>query len=393
MKLPERVSRELAAGPPSAGRPLGGPRLLGGFIWLLFIVFPVLDALGSDSKPHHHGLVVGGAVVFVAAYVWLVLGWRRWQQKLEERSVLLFGVMVAVAAGLTGFQDPSWGFLFTYCAACAGLIASSTLGFLAVCLCAVLAAACTLAGGGNSGSALGFAASAAGIGLLMRLMRDLRTRNRELTEARAELARLAVAEERERFARDLHDLLGHSLSVIALKAELAGRLLRDQPEQAAHELGEVESVARKALGEVRQAVSGYRQPTLDGELAGARMALSAAGIEAAVVRPDVSIDPAGEAVLAWAVREAATNVIRHSGATRCELRISTDSGAATLEVVDNGRVASAVANGRGGAERNGGADGHGLAGLAERADSVAGQVEAGRHPDGGFRLMVSVPAG
>ena len=111
-------------------------------------------------------------------------------------------------------------------------------------------------------------------------MRDLRNRNQELQEARAELALSAVARERERFARDLHDLLGHSLSVIALKAELAGRLLPERPEQAAREVGEVEDVARAALVEVRQAVSGYRRPTLEGELTGARMALSAAGIEA-----------------------------------------------------------------------------------------------------------------
>jgi two-component system sensor histidine kinase DesK len=217
----------------------------------------------------------------------------------------------------------------------------------------------------------------------MRLMGDLRTSNRELTEARAELARMAVAEERERFARDLHDILGHTLSVIALKAELAGRLLRDEPDQAAHEVAEVESVARNALSEVREAVSGYRQPTLDGELAGARMALSAAGIETSVVRPDVSIDPASEAVLAWAVREAATNVIRHSRAHHCELRISAGLDGTTLEVVDDGAGTPA-------ADSNG--SGHGLAGLSERAQSLAGRVEAGGRPEGGFRLVVSVPA-
>jgi two-component system, NarL family, sensor histidine kinase DesK len=387
MKFSDGMTRELAKGPPFSGRPLGGPRLVGRVIWLLFIIFPVLNAIGSNSS-HHRGLIIGGAVLFVAAYLGLVFRWRSWQELLEQRSVILFGVMVAVAAALTTLQDPGWGFLFTYCAACAGMIVSSTFGFLAVCLCAVLAAACTLIGGGSGGAAVGFAASAAGIGLLMRLMRDLRTSNRELTEARAELARMAVAEERERFARDLHDLLGHTLSVIALKAELAGRLIRDQPEQAAHEVAEVEGVARKALGEVREAVSGYRQPTLDGELAGARMALSAAGIETRVVRPEGSIDPATEAVLAWSVREAATNVIRHSGATRCEVRITTEAGAATLEVLDNGRgsASGSAANG------NGGPEGHGLAGLAERAEAVAGQVEAGRRPEGGFRLMVSVPA-
>jgi two-component system, NarL family, sensor histidine kinase DesK len=400
VKFPERVSDKLAAGPPFSGRPLGGPRLLGGFIWVLFIVFPVLNALGSGGKPHNHGLVVGGAILFVAAYVWLVLSWR-WRTKLEERAVVLFVIMLAVAAALTAFQDPGWGFLFTYCAACAGLIGSSSAGFLAVILCSGLAAACTLLGNGSAGAALGFAASSAGIGLLMRLMRDLRTRNRELTEARAELAQLAVAQERERFARDLHDLLGHTMSVIALKAELAGRLLHDRPEQAAKEVADVESVARQALGEVREAVSGYRQPTLDGELEGARMALSAAGIETSVQRPEVSIDPAAEAVLAWAVREGATNVIRHSGATRCAMKISAGLGTTTLEVVDDGGGARGSGSGPDGSgssdagpgSANGRGSGHGLAGLAERARTVAGRVEAGRLPQGGFRLEVRVPSG
>ena len=103
--------------------------------------------------------------------------------------------------------------------------------------------------------------------------------------------------------------------MIALKAELAGRLLHDRPSDARREIAEVEQVAREALSEVRDAVSGYRRPTLDGELAGARMALSAAGIAADVERTEVALDPAVEAVLAWAVREGATNVIRHSGAT------------------------------------------------------------------------------
>ncbi len=317
--------------------------------------------------------------------MWLVLSFR-WRARLEERAVILLMVMLLVAAGLTLFQDSGWGFLFTYCAACAGLIGSASAGFFAVLLCAVAAGACTAIGGGSGGSALGFAASAAGIGLLMRLMRDLRTRNRELTEARAELARLAVAEERERFARDLHDLLGHTLSVITLKAELAGRLLPEQPEQAAGEVAEVEAVARNALSEVRDAVSGYRQPTLDGELAGARMALSAAGIEASVQRPELRIDPATEAVLAWAVREGATNVIRHSGATHCELKISAAAGATTLEVIDDGGGGCESANG------NGAGAGHGLAGLAERARILAGRVEANRLPEGGFHLIVQMPS-
>ena len=171
----------------------------------------------------------------------------------------------------------------------------------------------------------------------MVLLSDLRERNLELTEARAELAQSAVAQERERFARDLHDLLGHTLSVIAIKAELAGRLLPERPDEAAAEVADVEQVARKALGEVREAVSGYRKPTLDGELEGARMALTAAGIEAAFERSPVRLDPEVEAVLAWAVREGATNVIRHSSAHRCQVTVSADAAGAVVEVVDDGQ--------------------------------------------------------
>ncbi len=227
----------------------------------------------------------------------------------------------------------------------------------------------------------------------MLLMQDVRDRNEELCEARAELARLAVAQERERFARDLHDLLGHSLSVIALKAELAGRLIAERPEQAASEIGEVEGVAREALTEVRQAVSGYRQRTLDGELTGARVALSAAGIEADVERTPVTLDPGVEAVLAWTIREGATNVIQHSRARHCILQVTASLTDATAEVLDDGRgdAGSSALQGVDGQGNDNG--GHGLDGVAERARGLSGGVEAGQRPEGGFRLAVSVPAG
>ena len=141
-------------------------------------------------------------------------------------------------------------------------------GFQAIVVLTLVTGGACVAGGGSAGEGFGYGASTIGVGLLMVLLRDLRTRNDELNEARAELADVAVAHERERFARDLHDLLGHSLSVIALKAELAGKLIAERPGEAAVEVREVEAVARQALGEVRDAVSGYRRPTLEGELAG-----------------------------------------------------------------------------------------------------------------------------
>jgi two-component system, NarL family, sensor histidine kinase DesK len=130
-------------------------------------------------------------------------------------------------------------------------------------------------------------------------------------------------------------------------------------------------------------VSGYRQPTLDDEIAGAKMALSAAGIEAQIERPAVTFDPAIEAVLAWTVREGATNVIRHSGAGHCCVKVTAGLGEAGVEVIDDGVGRDdAAANGHGG---------NGLEGLRERVARLQGQIEAGAGAPGGYRLAVRVP--
>jgi two-component system, NarL family, sensor histidine kinase DesK len=439
--------RGSAAASPAADRPRrpfgGSPidsrnphaaRAVAAVVWLAFIVFPLVDAIGKKGTALEEILVIAGATVFVACYVMLVLHWRGHPR--TPVPLLLFAVLLGVSAALTIGQASGWGFLFTYCAACAALVTAA--GFWAVVACVVLAAVCSAAGGADGGTVIGFVASSAGVGMLMLVMRDLRVRNMELNEARAELAKMAVAEERERFARDLHDLLGHSLSVIALKAELAGRLLAGGPHDAANEVAELEQVARTALGEVREAVSGYHQPTLDGELAGARMALSAAGIEADVQQARVPLDPPVEAVLAWAVREGATNVIRHSGARHCTLKISASLTDASVEVIDDGHgardatpggvgeaggsvvpsyagvasasraatadrelngaakragvaIPAAAGNGAGGQSRFRSIGGHGLAGLAERAGLVNGRIEAGPLAGGGYRLAVTVP--
>ena len=414
-------------------RPPTRVRGIAATVWLGFVIFPLLNAIGKHGPPLEHGLVIAGATVFVAGYVLLVL---RWRDDTAHVPVAVLAVLLVLSTALTILQASGWGFLFTYCAAVAAMATPQRIGFYAVLLCSVLAGVTSAIGGADGGTVVGFMASSAGIGMLMLVMRDLRMRNLELSAARAELARLAVAEERERFARDLHDLLGHSLSVIALKAELAGRLLAEGPADAAREVGELEQVARTALGEVREAVSGYRQPTLAGELAGARMALSAAGIEADVQEARAALDPPVEAVLAWAVREGATNVIRHSGARHCTLKITTSLTDAGVEVIDDGRGArnghatagaaagnggvptgagnghatadgapgnggvpgGGVPTGAGNGHPSGGAGGlgrsvggHGLAGLAERARLVNGWIEAGTLADGGYRLAVTIP--
>ena len=369
-----------------AEHPLGRARLLGLGVWGVFIVVPVVTAIANTGSTTEHILAIVGAVAFSAVYVWLVMTW--FEEQARWRSLALAGVLLALAILLTIADRPSWAFLFTYCAACIGLVMPSDVGMPAVIGCAVLAFGITVAAGGGSGAGVGFAASTVGVGLLLVLMRDLRMRNLELSEARAELALTAVAAERERFARDLHDLLGHSLSVIAIKAELAGRLMGLDDERAATEVADVERVARESLREVRQAVSGYRQPTLEKELEGARVALSAAGIEAEFDRAPVTLDPDVEAVLAWAVREGATNVIRHSGARHCSVTVKAGLADAAVEVVDDG-AGAAESNGAGSGSSY---SGNGIAGLGERAEQLRGRIEAGRLPDGhGFRLAVSIP--
>jgi two-component system, NarL family, sensor histidine kinase DesK len=229
-----------------------------------------------------------------------------------------------------------------------------------------------------------------------------------LRRTRAELARAAVAEERLRIARDLHDLLGHSLSLITLKAQLAGKIISADPGGAAVQIAELESVARQSLSDVREAVAGFRQPDLSGELAAARQLLDAAGISTEVTPADIDgLAPAADAVLAWAVREGATNVVRHSLATHVAIRIGRDQDTVTAEIADNGPAApaddqgyvptvqgtlTAGPDGRALAARPRlSVSGSGLAGLTERVRSLGGDLSAGFLSPQGFVLRVVVP--
>ncbi|MGN6332098.1 MAG: sensor histidine kinase [Motilibacteraceae bacterium] len=205
-------------------------------------------------------------------------------------------------------------------------------------------------------------------------------RNQQLMSAREEIARLAVSEERLRFARDVHDLLGHSLTVVTVKTQLARRLLDSDPARAAAELAEVERLAREALHDVRATVSGYRGVTLAGELATARTALTGVGLTADLPA-DVDVVPAHlHEPFGWVVREGVTNVLRHAQrVTRCSVRM----GESWLEVVDDGHPGWAANVPRRGA-------GNGLRGLQERVAEVGGRISAGRQPSGGYRLRVDV---
>ena len=190
-----------------------------------------------------------------------------------------------------------------------------------------------------------------------------------------------------RIARDLHDTLGHSLSVIALKSELAGRLVDDDPARAKAEMADVERVARESLSAVRETIGGFRQPTLAAELAGARSALAAAGIDGRVEPAPEGIPAPVDAVLGWAVREGVTNIVRHARAGSAEIRVELSEATAGVDIRNDVRPGAAVDDASATPRRAG----TGLAGLRERVAIFGGVVEAGPVDDGGFRLHVSVP--
>ncbi|MEU8763147.1 sensor histidine kinase [Streptomyces sp. NPDC048659] len=203
---------------------------------------------------------------------------------------------------------------------------------------------------------------------------------KELRATREQLARAAVEKERLRFSRDLHDLLGHTLSVIVVKSEAARRLAPRDLDAALAQVADIESVGRQALTEIREAVTGYRETTLAAELDRARDALAAAGVEAVVRRSGPPLEPTAEALLSWVVRESVTNAVRHSGARRCEIDLAGGGERVRLTVTDDGR---------GPAE---GAPGSGLKGLRERVAAAGGTLESGPGPRGGFRVTAELPA-
>jgi two-component system sensor histidine kinase DesK len=199
---------------------------------------------------------------------------------------------------------------------------------------------------------------------------------KKLIRAQEEIEHLAKIAERERIARDLHDVLGHTLSVIVLKSELASKLVERDPARARIEMADVEQTARAALSEVRQAIGGYRSNGLVAELAQARATLETAGITVECEQTPVKLQATQESVLALAVREAVTNVVRHAEAARCRLELRAADGQCRLSIQDDGR---------GGYQQ----EGNGLTGMRERVEALGGTLK--RETLGGTRLHITLP--
>ncbi|MFI5924967.1 sensor histidine kinase [Micromonospora sp. NPDC051543] len=348
-------------------------------VWLFFLNVPLSTAL-HQPEPWRRVVGVTALVGFGLGYVLLF----QWARRLRQLLLPIpagrarAGLLLLLAVGLVSIPGTGGDWLATlvYVAAAGVFLLPAWEAAATVALCAVTPALTSwLVSGWEAENGIVFAVLLASFAMFG--VSRLAQRNSELQAAQQEIGRLAVAEERARAARDLHDILGHSLTVVAIKAELAGRLVEVDPPRAAAEIAEVERLAREALADVRQTVGAYREVTLAGELAGARSALAAAGIAAEVPVEVPELPREWDRLFGWTVREGVTNVVRHSGARCCTIRVRPDG----VEIGDDGRGPSTPD-----------AAGYGLVGLRERARRLDAVVTLGRRSDGtGFVLRVHAP--
>jgi two-component system, NarL family, sensor histidine kinase DesK len=346
-----------------------------GFAWLVLLAIPA----GSLARAGSPRVIAGealGLVGFMVVYGWFWLRVRPWAAARGGAPAL---VALATIATMLVLADPGrWWPLPAYLAAVAGALSPARRAAFAVAAVAVLVVAL---GWIDGLGVLSVAASATGLAVLGAVFiatTELIGANVQLRAARAEIRRLAVSEERLRFARDLHDVLGQSLSLIVLKAGLSVRLAEAGDERARAEMTDVERVALDALQQVRDVVAAYRTPSLDEELHASRRLLEVAGIRCVVHGAVGAAPPAVDTALGWAVREGVTNVVRHSGATCCTIAVRRRPDEVRLEIADDGRGAAA------------GVEGNGLRGLRERLVALRGELTAGGS-SAGFVLTASIP--
>lgn len=342
--------------------------------WLIFLVQPVTENIADGGRRTAGALLLlAGAGLYVPVIastmrrLWSGAPRTRSTQTVVATSAL---VVAACMLGAAPLIDQDAFALLPYSLVIFMLGMTPLLGAaLALSVVTATASLSHALTGSSLQPGLLFAALASGLASGLGAFSAERTRDAEA--AREDAALLRVQDERNRMARDVHDILGHSLTVITMKAELAGKLVDVDPEKAKAQIAEVEQLSRSALADVRTTVSGYREMSLSGELTRARRAFTDAGIRADLPGSVDDVAPDLRELFAWAVREAATNVIRHSGATHVDVTLEPTR----LSVVDDGRGAPC-----------GPSDGNGLAGLRERAAAVGAVVETRSDP--GFALVV-----
>jgi two-component system sensor histidine kinase DesK len=366
--------------------------------WLACLFFPLVSLVRGPGPPWHLALGLVALGWYAASYTWLMwphpVHWAAQARIRSWRARLLWVALVVLALVFSLVYGSAWLWLFIGVAAIAGVLLPMRAAFASVAILMFVPVFIVVGTTGGTGgiSAVDWRWPIAllllvrGLGLDMIGMARMGGAIRELHTTRRELARLQVEEERLRLARDLHDLLGQTLSMITLKSELARHLVKEEPDRCVQELSEIERVARQTLREVREAVAGYRQPQLSSELEGARQLLSAAGINSQIEPLSETLPPETSAVLAWTVREGVTNVIRHSQAQHCLIRLTQENGRACAEVINDGDVLPHAESPT--------RQGIGLAGLRERVSALGGHLEVGPLTLSGtehFRVHVELP--
>ncbi len=335
--------------------------------WLLNLVYqPLLDS----RNPLLQWAIVGGVV---AVFLPIYLGSTGCSTPLRSRAPVLIIVLAVVSLPFNAGASV----LLVYAAAIVGSDRSRAVAIRWFCgMSALLLAAAVLAAVRQPWELLAFGPSLVLVWAIGLVTAEGSARDRADRFRNAQVERLATLTERERISRDLHDLLGQTLTGIVVRAQLAQRLARSDAEAGITEMAEVERAARTALGEVRATVSGWRHVDLDHEITVARDALAAAGVMLSVAREPLALTPSTETALGLALRESVTNVVRHARATRCAVAVRRIGGRVVLEVTDDGV---------GGELR----DGNGLTGMRERIAALGGNVD--RQVHGGTAVTVAVP--
>ena len=339
-------------------------------LWILYLGFFFMDPVLTHASQRTWILDLAGAAVFLVLYLGLFV---------LENPKNLAHICGMVALGML-FQPINHGACTFY------IFAAAMLPF---CVATQTMAVIGLAAIGSIGAAEGLLLHVDGwvlfysalfpviIGAGNTFFAERNRMNRRLRKANEEIEHLATVAERERIARDLHDVLGHTLSVITLKSELAGKLIDRDPARAGKEIREVEEISRQALSDVRDAIRGYRSKGLAAELAQAKLTLETAGLAVQCdAATTMKIPAMQESVLSLAVREAVTNVVRHAQARTCRMRLEQQNGSCRLEIQDDGRGTS-----------NG--EGNGLRGMRERVEMLGGQLQ--RNTESGTRLTITLP--
>jgi two-component system sensor histidine kinase DesK len=350
-------------------------------IWLVFLGSPIQHVLHHNTgfaRVTGVSAVCGFGVTYLALFVTARMAWRSENPECGPSRRRIFGLLgvlgllVVIALPFAGENTLT---MLVYVGAATMFTFERTVGVALVVAIAVVAEVSSRLVAGWQSQQWSASLSILFAGAAVYATRLASRRNLDLIAAREEMAEMAVEEERSRMTRDLHDILGHSLTVITVKAQLASRLVGHDEARATAEIADIERLAREALTDVRATIAGRREVSLAPELVNARGALASANIEAEVPGALDDVPADNRELFGWTVREGVTNVLRHSKATRCEIRLS----ATSVEIHDDGVGANPVDS-----------DGNGLRGLRDRVRAAGASIQTGVSPHlGGFLLHVS----